>query len=207
MNPLYKKEKLFILSMVLWGLVQLACGLFILVSEMGYRGHNFNLNNPIFVVAVSASYITAGKCTIAFTYFRGKALMVAVFVSSALSIVFGAIQFISLVACHHGKMTLGYDIGEESVHLEEGTIETVICLGSIFNAVFLFVFLRKCRSSTAEFLHLEEETDSSSPPPAYDTIERGNQESNETTSPPPIYTNDDWTRYQANIDLAWQGDC
>ena len=73
--------------MVLWGLVQVTCGLFILVSAMGYRGHNFTLNNPLFVVAVSASYITAGKCTIAFSYFRGKTLMVAVVVSSALSII------------------------------------------------------------------------------------------------------------------------
>ena len=207
MNPPHKKEKLFILSMVLWGLVQVTCGLFILVSAMGYRGHNFTLNNPLFVLAVSSSYITAGKCTIAFSYFRGKALMVAVVVSSALSIVFGATQFILLVASHHGKKTPGYGIGEQSVLLREEIIETVICLGSIFKALFLFVFLHKCRTSTPGFVHLEEETENPPPPPAYDTLETGNQESNEATGPPPVYTIADQTRYQANINLVWQGDC
>ena len=193
--------------MVLWGLVQVTCGLFILVSAMGYRGHNFTLNNPLFVVAVSASYITAGKCTIAFSYFRGRALMVAVVVSSALSIIFGSTQFIVLVASHHGKKTPGYDIHERSVYLREEIIETVICLGSIFKALFLFVFLHKCRTSTSGFIHLDEETENPPPPPAYDTLETGNQESDEATRTPPIYTIADRTSYQANINLAYIFSC
>ena len=225
MNPAYKKEKLFILSRILWGLLQVACGLFVLVLELGNRGHNSSLSNPLLVMAASASYITAGKCTIAFSYFRGKLLMVAVVLFSALSINFGVIQFILLVTYPHGKKSLGHD------SVQECTIETVIFFGSIFKATFLFVFIRKCLTSTPAFVHLEEdtesppppppayddtimagdqeclETNSFPPPPAYDTLETGDQESHEDTSPPPVYTNDDWTRYQENINLAWQGEC
>ena len=207
--------------MALWGLVQVTCGLFILMSVGGYWGHNIHFNNPILVIAASTSYITAGKCTIAFSYFRGKVLMVAVVISSALSINFGTTQFILLAASHHGRRTTAWSQGyykeEGSVYLCKGTIETVICLGSILKAFFLAVFLRKCRISAPGFVHLEEETDippppydtleTGNPPPPYDMIEAGNQDSQEATSPPPIYTIADQTRYQANITLAWQGDC
>ena len=205
MNPTNKKEKLFLLSMVLWGVVQSACGLFILVIEMGNKGHNLIHNNPIIVLASSVSYIIAGKCTIGFTYFRGKALMVAVVVTSTLSIIFDLPQLISLFDSHHGKKTLGKENGEGSVHVQEGTIETVICLGIIFKVLFLFVFKEKCRTSTPAFVHLKEDTDSlPPPPPAYDNLEK---KSNEAITPPPVNTIVDWTRYQANINLAWQGEC
>ena len=132
--------------MALWGLVQVTCGLFILMSVGGYWGHDIHVNNPILVIAASTSYITAGKCTVAFSYFRGKVLMVAVVISSALSINFGTTQFILLAASHHGRRTPGYYQEDESVYLCNGTIETVICLGSIFKAL-LFVFLCKCYTS------------------------------------------------------------
>ena len=132
MNTPHKKSKSFILAMVLWGLVQVTCGLFILVSVMGYWGHRFK-----FVVAVSSSYIIAGKCTLAFSYFRGKALKIAVIVSSALSIIFGTAEFIFLLVSHSLVCN----------------VETVICLGSIFNTLFLYSFC----TSTPGFYHLEEE--------------------------------------------------
>ena len=192
MTPTYRKEKLFILSMVLWGIVQLASGLFILVSEMGYKGHNLSHNKPLVVLlASSASYMNAGMCTIAFTYFCGKAiqrpsepaLMVPVVLTFALSIAFDFPQFIFLLDSHHGK----------------------ICLGIIFKVLFLFVFKEKCRTSTPAFVHLKEDTDSlPPPPPAYDNLEK---KSNEAITPPPVNTIVDWTRYQANINLAWQGEC
>jgi len=178
MNPTNKKEKLFILSMVLWGLWY---GLFILAIEMGYKGHNLIHNNPLFVLASSVCYIIAGMCTIGFTYFRGKALMVAVVVTSALSIIFDFTQLIALFDSHHGKKTPGKEIGEGSVHVQEGTIETVICLGIIFKVLFLFVFKEKCRTSTPAFVHLKEDTDSlPPPPPAYDNLEK---KSNEAITP------------------------
>ena len=220
MNTQNKKNKSFILAMVLWGLVQVTCGLFILVSVMGYWGHKFK-----FVVAVSSSYIIAGKCTIAFSYFRGKALKIAVIVSSVLSIIFGTAEFIFLLVSHsqkHTKLVCN--------------VETVICLGSIFNTLFLYSFC----TSTPGFYHLEEETDcppppyhqvnldsgnqesheatspppsytidAETPPPPYDqvTCDSVNQDSPDAASPPPSYTIDDWALYQANINLAWQGEC
>ena len=194
--------------MVLWGLVQVTCGLFIRASMKGYWGHNVStpLNNPLFVVAVSSSYITAGMCSIAFGYFRGKALMIAVVVSSALSLTFGTTRFILLVVSHRGKKTPSYDNEEEeSVYLCKGTIEAVIVLGSISRALFLFVFLH----TAPGFLHLEQERDSpppsydmlelGDPPPPYDTIEMGNHLEEEMVNLPPPYDTIETSNQQVQI--------
>ena len=82
MKTQQREDKLFILSMVLWGLVQVTCGRYILVRAKGYLGYN---SLPL-VVAPSLSFITAGKCTMAFAFIQGKVLKIAVFTFSFLQL-------------------------------------------------------------------------------------------------------------------------
>ena len=216
MNTPHKKNKSFILAIVLCGLVQVTCGFLMLASVMGYWGHKFPLNNHLVVVAASLSYIIGGKCTMAFSYFRGKALMIAVIVFSVLSVIFGAIQFIFLILSHSQKKTL----------LCDGTTETVICLGSIFNTVFFSAFSTSLHFTSRRRrtpphhpmnqVNLSRDTlppsydqvslyintipppyhqvilDTDTLPPPYDQVnlDYGNQESYDATSPPPSYTHD-----------------
>ena len=132
--------------------------------------------------------------------------MIAVVVSSALSLTFGTTRFILLVVSHRGKKTPSYDNEEEeSVHLCKGTIEAVIVLGSISRALFLFVFLH----TAPGFVHLEEERDSPPPPydtletgdspPPYDTIEMGNHLEEEMVNLPPPYDTIETSNQQVQI--------
>ena len=81
METSQKEFKSIILTLVLWGLVQVACGLSLLVTVMGYWEHIlFPLNEPLFAFAVAPIFINAGTFIIAFAFVRGKFLRIAVFV-------------------------------------------------------------------------------------------------------------------------------
>ena len=212
-SSLLKQGKLFLLCMLIWGLLQLTCGLVILVGVVGqdHWNHHYPLNEPLFLLAASSSFITAGKCAIAFGYFReSKGLKIAVVVTSVLSMIIGVAHFLLLEPSspRDGNTLLRYDKREETVHISQETveIETTINLGSVINAVFLLIFIPNCRKSGFGFDHLEEETDNEPPPYNHHTIEAGvgNHESCEATSPPPIYTISEGTQYQSNITIMWQ---
>ena len=212
-SSLLKQGKLFILSMLIWGLLQLTCGLVILVGvvDQDHWNHHYPLNEPLFLLAASSSFITAGKCTIAFGYFReSKGLKIAVVVTSVLSMIFGVAHFLLLEPSspRDGNTLQRYAKREETVHISQETveIETTIYLGSVINAVFLLIFIPNCRKSGFGFDHLEEETDNDPPPYNHHTIEAGvgNHQSCEAASPPPIYTISEGTQYQSNITIMWQ---
>ena len=212
-SSLLKQGKLFILSMLIWGLLQLICGLVILVGvvDQDHWNHHYPLNEPLFLLAASSSFITAGKCAIAFGYFReSKGLKIAVVVTSVLSMIFGVAHFLLLEPSspRDGNTLQRYDKREETVHISQETveIETMIYLGSIINAVFLLIFIPNCKKSGFGFVHLEEETDNDPPSYNHHTIEAGvgNHEGYEATSPPPIYTICKGTQYQSNITIMWQ---
>ena len=205
-SRLLKQGKLFILSMLIWGLLQLTCGLVILVGQ-DHWNHHYPLNEPLFLLAASSSFITAGKCAIAFGYFReSKGLKIAVVVTSVLSMIFGVAHFLLLEPSspRDGNTLQRYAKREETVHISQETveIETMIYLGSVINAVFLLIFIPNCRKSGFGFDHLEEETDNEPPSYNHHTIDAG--VGNEATSPPPIYTISEGTHYQSNITIMWQ---
>ena len=80
----------FDMFMVMWGLIEVTCGLSIQVSVMGHCGLNFPPNYPLAFVSASASLFYAGSSTAAFPFLRGRVSMVAVLLTSVLSIIFGA---------------------------------------------------------------------------------------------------------------------
>ena len=206
-SSLLKQGKLFILSMLIWGLLQLICGLVILVGvvDQDHWNHHYPLNEPLFLLAASSSFITAGKCAIAFGYFReSKGLKIAVVVTSVLSMIIGVAHFLLLEPSspRDGNTLQRYDKRKETVHIYQETVETMIYLSSIINAVFLLIFIPNCKKSGFGFVHLEEETDNDPPSYNHHTIEAG--VGNEATSPPPIYTISEGTQYQSNITIMWQ---
>ena len=206
-SSLLKQGKLFILSMLIWGLLQLICGLVILVGvvDQDHWNHHYPLNEPLFLLAASSSFITAGKCAIAFSYFRdSKGLKIAVVVTSVLSMIIGVAHFLLLdpSSPRYGNTLQRYDKREETVHISQETVQTMIYLGSIINAVFLLIFIPNCKKSGFGFVHLEEETDNEPPSYNHHTIDAG--VGNEATSPPPIYTISEGTQYQSNITIMWQ---
>ena len=210
METSQKGFKSIIFTLVLWGLVQVACGLSLLVTVMGYWEHIlFPLNQPLFAFAVAPIFINAGTFIIAFAFVRGKFLRIAVFVTSFLSMILGASLSFLLTVSRHGT-TQGYD---EAVYLLQVTIGMVIALGNSFTSVFFSLFLPRCCASTTPGVvyYIEEEMDNPLPPPYYhqplETMSFvecqgltsfGNHQIYQATDHPPHYTSTDWTRYQAS---------
>ena len=189
----------FDMFMVMWGLIEVTCGLSIQVNVMGHGvcGLNFPPHYPLAFVFASSSLFYAGSCTAAFPFLRSRVSMVAVLLTSVLSIIFGAIL-----------PTVAYSASQVR------TAGDVVGVCSLLNVVFLFIFLFECCNSASGVLN-EEGTEN--PPPPYDqaTLERSSLEtqqasrrppinsqyaieegSHQATSLPPIYTIADWTRFQ-----------
>ena len=215
MKTSQKGVNLIFLTMVLWGLVQVACGLSILVTVLGYWDRIFfPLNEPLFVFAVGPIFTNAGTWIIAFAFVRGKFLRIAVFVTSAMSMIFGVSLSFLLTVSRHANAR-GYDKVEDSttetVYLFQLTIGMVIALGNSFTAVLFSLFLPRCCccASTPGVVHFEEEADLP-PPYHHQTLETmsfvkcqdltsfGNLETYQAMAPPPVFTSTDWTRYQAS---------
>ena len=205
------------ITLVLWGIVQISCGLSILVTVMGYWDHIlFPLNEPLFVFSSCPIFINAGTFIIAFAIVRGKCLRIAVFVTSTMSIIFGVSLSFLLTVSRHGN-TRGYDTVEDSttetVFLFQLAIGMVIALGNSFTAVFFSLFLPRscCPSSTPGLVHFEHETDNLEPPPppyyhqpfetmsfvkCQDWSSIDKQEIYQDMGLPPAYTITDWTCFQ-----------
>ena len=160
MKTSQKEINRFILTLVLWGLVQVICGLSILVTVMGYWRHIlFPLNEPIFVFVAVPIFINAGTCIIAFAFVRGKILRIAVFVTSVISLIFSVSMSFLLIISHHGH-TQSYNRDEDStsetVYLFQLAMGMVIAFGNSFTATFFSLFLpRCCCTSTPGLVHLQ----------------------------------------------------
>ena len=128
-----KEVKPFTFLLILWGLLQVTCGLAIIVTVMDFWNHIlFPLKNPVFVFAASLSFINGGSCTLAFAFFRGKFVWI-VLATSIISTIFGASMSILLTVSRH-RNTLGHN--EETVYRVQLTIGLLVALGNSFSAIF-----------------------------------------------------------------------
>ena len=206
-----KEVKPFTFLLILWGLLQVICGLAIIVTVMDFCDHIlFPLKNPVFVFAASLSFINGGSCTLAFAFFRGKFVWI-VLATSIISTIFGASMSILLTVSRH-RNTLGHN--EETVYRVQLTIGLLIALGNSFSAIFYSLF-RSCRlaSTPGHLVHFVKEIDN----PSYyqqtlqfikcQVLNWGSASSfgairtQESPGLPPVYTIDDWKRYEAdNLD-------
>ena len=143
--------KILIFSSVLFGSSQVVCGyLLLLLAVRDYWGHYpFPANSVMITTSLIA--ITSGKSAIAFACLRGKALRLALLITSVLSCIFAVCSFPLLVTS-----------AKKHAHCE-GTIESVTLLGTIINASFLF-FLFKGSQSRPE-LEVSEGDINDAPPP------------------------------------------
>ena len=204
-----KEVKPFTFLLILWGLLQVTCGLGIIVTVMDFWNHIlFPLKNPVFVFAASLSFINGGSCTLAFAFFRGKFVWI-VLATSIISTIFGASMSILLTVSRH-RNTLGHN--EETVYRVQLTIGLLVALGNSFSAIF-YSLLRSCcfASTPGHLVHFVKEIDN----PSYyqQTLQFikcqvlnwgssfGTVRTQESPGLPPVYTIDDWKRYEAdNLD-------
>ena len=180
-----REGKSFIFCFALWGTAKVVCGYLLLLTVSDFWGHTYPFDITLLEIATSLSFITSGKCTIAFAYFRGEASRL-VLTTSIMSVIFAICLFLILVTS-----------AENHDHCE-GTIECVTFFSIVLNGIFLF-FLIKLDRSRAEFEVQEEFTDV--PPPPYEVAIRDsyNQEGFGATRSPPIYTVSDNSHYETNI--------
>ena len=68
-----REGKSFIFCFALWGTAKVVCGYLLLLTVINFWGHTYPFDITLLEIATSLSFITSGKCTIAFAYFRGKA--------------------------------------------------------------------------------------------------------------------------------------
>ena len=144
----------FDMFMLMWGLIEVTCGLCIQVSVMGHSVCGLNLphNYPLALVCASLSLIYAGSCTAAFPFLRGRVSMVAFVLTSVTSIILG-FALPTVASSDSQVRTAGH----------------VIKVCSLFNIVFLFFFLPNCCKSASGPLPFEvlNEEGTENPPPPY----------------------------------------
>ena len=175
MRSSLREGKLFIFFSALWGISEVVGGYLLLLTVDNFWGHTSSLATVTSIeVATSLSFITSGKCTIAFAYFRGEASRL-VLTTSIMSVIFAICLFLILVTS-----------AENHDHCE-GTIECVTFFSIVLNGIYLF-FLIKVNRSRTEFEVQEEVMDV--PPPPYEVAIRDsyNQEGFGATRSPAIYT-------------------
>ena len=180
-----REEKSFIFCFALWGTAKVVCGYLLLLTIINFWGHTYPFDITLLEIATSLSFITSGKCTIAFAYFRGKASRL-VLTTSIMSVIFAIWLFLLLVTS-----------AENHDHCE-GTIECVTFFSIVLSGIYLF-FLIKVNRSRTEFEVREEVMDV--PPPPYEVAIRDsyNQEVFGETRSPPIYTISNNSHYETNV--------
>ena len=178
-----REEKSFIFCFALWGTAKVVCGYLLLLTIINFWGHTYPFDITLIEIATSLSFITSGKCTIAFAYFRGKASRL-VLTTSIMSVIFAIWLFLLLVTS-----------AENHDHCE-GTIECVTFFSIVLNGIYLF-FLIKLDRSRAEFEVQEEVMDVLPPPYEVAIRDSYNQEGFGATRSPPIYTISPNSHYEA----------
>ena len=190
MRSSLREGKLFIFFSALWGISEVVGGYLLLLTVDNFWGDTSSLATVTSIeVATSLSFITTGKLMIAFAYFRGNALRLAVLISSILSIIAAVCLFLPLVTS-----------AETHIHCE-GAIECFTLLSINFNAIFLF-FLTKRNQTTSEYEEVVEDMDV--PPPPYEVaiLHSNDQEGLEATTIRPMNTHPGGSPNQANINYA-----
>ena len=152
-----REGKSFIFCFALWGTAKVVCGYLLLLTVINFWGHTYPFDITLLEIATSLSFITSGKCTIAFAYFRGKASRL-VLTTSIMSVIFAICLFLILVTS-----------AENHDHCE-GTIECVTFFSIVLNGIYLF-FLIKLNRSRTEFEVQEEVMDVPIvPSPLYEVV-------------------------------------
>ena len=188
MRSSLREGKLFIFFSALWGISKVVGGYLLLLTVDNFWGDTSSLAT-FMEVATSLSFITTGKLIIAFAYFRGNALRLAVLISSILSIIAAVCLFLPLVTS-----------AETHIHCE-GAIECFTLLSINFNAIFLF-FLTKRNQTTSEYEEVVEDMDVLPPPYEVAILHSNDQEGLEATTSRPMNIIPGGSTNQANINYA-----
>ena len=157
------RGKLFTFFSALLGIIQVICGdILLLLAATNSWGQIQNpYKPPLLEITTSLIAITSGGISIAFAIFRGKALRLAVLITSILSCIFAICQFLSLVTSSEQHAQCNYRAIES---------KSVTLLGTIINAIFLFFLIERSQSRS----EVEEANDF--PPPYEVAVQDSNDQ-------------------------------